>query len=87
MMSVCEYKPECTNSDYYSNGLLFLGFDIMAKYFENVLRTQPNLPIISVGSGNSVAEQELENKFGVKIICIDINPTSWEKTCKHKSRL
>lgn len=59
-------------SDKYSTCTLLLGTECVFGYFDKLLKNSI-LPIISVCSGNGAIEKDIEDKFDIKIICIEPN--------------
>lgn len=74
------------NCHKYSTGVLLLGTGNIFEYFRNLLMVS-KLPIISVGSGNGIIEQDIEKEFNIKIICIDPTPLSWSFSIHNENRL
>jgi len=58
-------------SNYFSLGIEKVGIKNLLWYFEKVMELAPNADIISVGSGNGVVEQIIDDKFKCDVICID----------------
>lgn len=63
------------------NASEFITFEKLETIFKATIELYPNLPIISVGSGNGIVEYGLDLILKTNIICVDPNPLSW---CKEK---
>jgi hypothetical protein len=64
------------NTYKYSTGVVLLGKENVYEYIKNILKIS-NLEIVSVGSGNGIIEKNIEEKFNIKMICIDPTPLLW----------
>lgn len=63
------------------NASEYITFEKLETIFKATIELYPNLPIISVGSGNGIVEYHLDIMLKTNIICVDPNPLSW---CKEK---
>lgn len=50
-----------------------IGLNVLEQYFDLIIKTFPELSdsIVSIGSGTGYVEKHIENKFDIKIHCVD----------------
>ena len=82
-----QHKPGCISiidiwkcMDRSVNPLIkYFGLDVMCKLSRRIADIGRDGPIISIGSGQGIIEGFMSYMTGVDIICIDPNPSSYQK--------
>jgi hypothetical protein len=56
-----------------NNALKQIGLDVLELYFKALYGYIPDVPVVSIGSGNGHVERQIEKRFGKQIYCVDPN--------------
>jgi len=53
------------------------GSEVVMNNIKEFINQYPEIPFVSIGSGNGLFEKTIQDEFGIKIICIDPLPESY----------
>ena len=62
-----------------NKGITCFGIEQVMLNMEAFVSSYKDIPLVSVGSGNGLLENEINSKCNVNIICVDPDPSSYSK--------